>query len=170
MRRTILILALAVAAAVAANADNAKIDWAAIKPVNETEMKWFVVEQTNDRRAMFGIPESDGALLWFDCAAKKSLTLTYVDSKLEPRAAYHVHLKAGARTIEVAAKAGERLELDDLVFLTTAAISDKPFLANFKKDDPLAVVIDREKKGRLDAFVLPAHGRALDPFFKACGL
>jgi hypothetical protein len=170
MRRTILILSLAVAAAVAANADSAKIDWAAVKPVNETEMKWFVVEQTNDRRAMFGIPESDGALLWFDCAEKKSVTLTYVDSKLEPHADYQVHLKAGGRMIEVAGKTGEKLELDDLVFLTTAAISDASFLANFKKDDPLALVIDRERKGRLDAFVLPPHGRALDPFFKACGL
>lgn len=170
MRRTMLILAAVIATVATTSARNAKIDWANIKPVEGSDMKWLVVEQTNDSRAMFGIPDSDGALLWFDCAAKGSITLTYVDSQLEPHAKYHVHLKSGARTIDVAGKTDERLELDDLVFLTTASISDKPFLANLKKGDPLALVIDREKKGRFNALSLPTHASTLDPFFKACGL
>jgi len=168
MRRTML--ALAVATVAAANAGDEKIDWGAIKLFEGSEMKWLVVEQTNDSRAMFGIPDSDGALLWFDCVAKRSVKLTYVDSQLEPHAKYLVHMKAGVRTIDVTGKTDERVQLDDLVFLTTASITDKAFLANFKKGDRLAFVIDREKKGRFNAFSLPSHGSTLDPFFKACGL
>lgn len=171
MQRTIaLILGMLIAGIAASSAHPAKIDWSQIKPVDAAEMKWLVVEQTADSRAMFGIPDSDGALLWFDCIAKGSIALSYVDHQLQPFAQYHVHLKTGSRAIEVAGKTGERLQLDDLVILQTAPITDKQFLTNLKKGDDLALVIDQEKKGRLNALALPGHGSALDPFFKACGV
>jgi len=162
--------ALLIAAHGLASALGANVDWSQAKPVDAPDMTWLVVEQTNNGRAMFGIPDSDGALLWFDCIAKGSLELSYVDSQLEPHAKFHVHLKSGARAIEVAGKTGERLQLDDLVVLQSAAIADKRFLTNLTKGEALALMIDHDKKGRFTAFSLPAHGSTLNPFFKACGL
>lgn len=146
------------------------IDWSKVKPVDEPDMVWIVVEHPDGLKAMFAIPESDGGLLWLDCAGKRSLSLTYVDSQLQPNTPYHLHLKSGARTTSVAAKTDNRVELDDLVFLTTVAIKNKPFLANLKKGKQLALVIAHATKGRFAAVSLPPHGSKLARFFKACKL
>jgi hypothetical protein len=165
MQTTTALLALALTASAAFAAP---VDWSTVKPVDEPDMVWIVVEHPQGLQAMFAIPESDGGLLWFDCAGKGALKLTYVDSKLQPNTSYHVHLKSGTRDTSAAAKTGDRMVLDDLVFLETAAISDKPFLANLKKGDQLAIIIDHAR-GRFDAVSLPPHGTKLDRFFKACG-
>jgi len=169
MHKTIALL-FALSTLVASSALAAQVDWTKVKPVDEPDMVWIVVEHPDGLKAMFAIPESDGGLLWFDCAGKGALSLTYVDSQLQPNTPYRVHLKSGARTTSVAAKTKDRLELDDLVFLTTAAIKDKPFLANLKKGKQLALIIDHAAKGRFAAISLPPHGSKLDRFFKACGL
>lgn len=153
----------------ASTAYAAQVDWSSVKPVDEPDMVWMVVEHPDGLKAMFAIPESDGGLLWMDCAGKGALTLTYVDSKLQPNMPYTVHLRSGTRDTSAAAKTGDRMDLDDLVFLETAAINDKPFLANLKKGDQLAIIIGHAK-GRFDAVALPPHGSKLDRFFKACKL
>jgi hypothetical protein len=167
MQETIalLVLSLAVSAAYAAPAD-----WSKVKPVDEPDMVWIVVEHPDGLKAMFAIPESDGGLLWMDCVGKGALSLTYVDSRLQPNTPYSVHLKSGARETSVAARTEDRLELDDLVFLKTATINDKPFLGNLKKGKQLALIIDHATKGRFAAELLPPHGSKLDRFFKACKL
>jgi hypothetical protein len=161
----LILLSLAVSTASAA-----PIDWTKVEPVDEPDMVWIVVEHPDGPKAMFAIPESDGGLLWMDCAGKRALSLTYVDSRLQPNMPYSVHLKSGARETSVAAKSGDRLDLDDLVFLETATISDKTFLANLKKGKQLALIIDHATKGRFDAVALPPHGSKLNRFFKACKL
>jgi hypothetical protein len=169
MPKTIALL-FAAASLITSSALAAPIDWSKVKPVDEPDMVWIVVEHPDGLKAMFAIPESDGGLLWLDCAGKRSLSLTYVDSQLQPNTTYRVHLKSGARTTSVAAKTDNRVELDDLVFLTTAPINNKPFLASLKKGGQLALVIDHETKGRFDAVSLPPHGSKLNRFFKACKL
>jgi hypothetical protein len=169
MNKTIALL-FAVMSLITPAAYAAPIDWSTVKPVDEPDMVWMVVDHPNGAQAMFAIPESDGGLLWMDCAGKSALTLTYVDSRLQPNTAYRVHLKSGARTTSVAARTKDRLELDDLVFLTTATIKDKPFLGNLKKGEQLALIIDHAAKGRFAAELLPPHGSKLDRFFKACKL
>jgi len=169
MQRTIALLFTA-ASLITSTAYAAPIDWSNVKPVDEPDMVWMVVDHPNGAQAMFAIPESDGGLLWMDCAGKGALSLTYVDSQLQPNTPYRVHLKSGARTTSVAAKTKDRLELDDLVFLTTTAIKDKPFLASLKKGEQLALIIDHATKGRFAAELLPPHGAKLDRFFKACKL
>jgi len=167
---TAAIVGILIASFVASSAYAWKVDWAKAKPIDPHEMIWLVAEHPDGLKAMFAIPESDGALLWMDCAAKGSLSLTYVDPELQPNTPYRAHLKSGARAISVAAKTADRLELDDLVFLQTAAISDKPFLTNLKKGEPLALIIEHNTQGHVTAFALPAHGSTLDRFFKACAL
>lgn len=162
--------ALLVFSFAASAADAAPIDWSKVKPVDEPDMIWLVIEHADGLQAMFAIPESDGGLLWMDCAGKGALSLTYVDSRLEPHTPYRVHLKSGAHETSVAAKTEDRLELDDLVFLTTATIRDKPFFGNLKKGKQLALIIDHANKGRFAAVSLPPHGSKLGRFFKACGL
>ncbi len=167
MRKTTALILLSLTAS-AANA--APADWSKVKPVDEPDMVWIVVEHPDGLKAMFAIPESDGGLLWMDCAGKGALQLTYVDSRLEPHTPYEVHLKSGAHETAVASKTDERLELDDLVFLTTAAIKNKPFLTSLKRGEQLAIIIDHATKGRFAAELLPPHGAKLDRFFKACKL
>lgn len=167
MQETIALLILSLAVS---TASAAPIDWAKVKPVDEPDMVWIVVEHPDGLKAMFAIPESDGGLLWMDCAGKRALSLTYVDSRLQPNTPYSVHLKSGARKTSVAAKSGDRLDLDDLVFLETATISEKKFLANLKRGKQLALIIDHATKGRFDAVALPPHGSRLNRFFKACKL
>ena len=169
MRQTITLL-FALLSLVASSALAAPIDWSKVKPVDEPDMVWIVVEHPDGLKAMFAIPESDGGLLWMDCAGKGALSLTYVDPELQPNTPYRAHLKSDARAISVAAKTADRLELDDLVFLQTAAISDKPFLTNLKKGEPLALIIEHNTQGHATALALPAHGSTLDRFFKACAL
>jgi hypothetical protein len=168
MQKTALLLTAA--SLIATTAYAAPVDWSGVKPVDEPDMVWIVVEHPDGLKAMFAIPESDGGLLWMDCAGKGALKLTYVDSRLQPNTPYRVHLKSGARDTSVAAKAGDRLELDDLVFLETETINDKPFLSNLKKGGQLALIIDHATKGRFAAERLPPHGAKLDRFFKACKL
>jgi hypothetical protein len=168
MQKTALLFAAASLVATIAYA--APIDWSGVKPVDEPDMVWIVVEHPDGLKAMFAIPESDGGLLWMDCTGERALKLTYVDSQLQPNTPYRVHLKSGARDTSVAAKAGDRLDLDDLVFLETEAIKDKPFLSNLKKGGQLALIIDHATKGRFAAVALPPHGSKLDRFFKACKL
>lgn len=167
---TALIVGLLMASVVGSSANAGRVDWAKAKPIDPHEMIWLVVEHPDGLKAMFAIPESDGALLWMDCAAKGSLSLTYVDSELQPNTPYRAHLKSGARAISAAAKTADRLELDDLVFLQTAAIKDKQFLTNLKKGKPLALIIEHNTQAHVAAFALPAHGSTLDRFFKACKL
>jgi hypothetical protein len=165
MQKTALLVAAA--SLIASLAHAAPIDWSSVKPVDEPDMVWIVVEHPDGLKAMFAIPESDGGLLWMDCAGKGALKLTYVDSQLQPNTPYRVHLKSGASDTSVAAKTGERLDLDDLVFLETETIADKPFLTNLKKGGQLALIIDNAK-ARFTAISLPPHGTKLDRFFKAC--
>lgn len=165
-------LAVAViAVALAASAHATDIDWPRIKPIDAPEMKWQSVEQGDGMRGMFAIPESDGVLLWMSCAGKGAITLSYIDATFEPMTPYVVHMKSGAQAIAMLAKTGERWEMDDIVELKTPPITDKPFLKNLTKGEPLALFIIGEGRApKSTSFALPAPGKALDPFFKSCGL
>ena len=158
------------AAALAASAGATDINWSAIKPIDAPEMKWQSVQQGDAMRGMFAIPESDGVLLWMECAKKGAITLSFINADLEPFSDYVVHMKSGAQAVAVLGKTKERWEMDDIVELKTSPIDDKRFLANLKKGDPLAVVIIPPPKGGQGSFALPPPGHALDPFFKSCGL
>ena len=147
------------------------IDWARIEPVDAQGMVWQSVQQGDQMKGMFAIPESDGVLLWMECAGKGAITLSYLDADLEPLANnYAVHMKSGDQIIAVAGQTKERWEMDDIVELKTSAIKDARFLANLKKGNPLTLVIIPGPKGSQGAFSLPSSGHALDPFFKSCSL
>ena len=81
MRQTIaLIVGILIASFVGSSANAWKVDWAKAKPIEPHEMIWLLAEHPDGLKAMFAIPESDGALLWMDCAAKGSLSLTSIPS------------------------------------------------------------------------------------------
>ncbi|MBP6012902.1 MAG: hypothetical protein KBA31_11800 [Alphaproteobacteria bacterium] len=161
----------ALAMALAASAGATDIDWSRIKPIDAPEMKWQSVQQGDGMRGMFAIPESDGVLLWMSCAGKGAITLSYIDATFEPMAPYVVHMKAGPQAISMLAKTGERWEMDDIVELKTPPITDKPFLKHLTKGEPLALfIIGEGRASKSTSAALPASGRALDPFFKSCGL
>ena len=165
------IAAALLAIAVASTADATDIDWARIKPIDAPDMAWQSVQQGDRMRGMFAIPESDGVLLWMECAGKGAITLSYIDAGLEPLAKnYAVHMKSGDQIIAVGGQTKERLEMDDIVELKTSAIKDARFLANLQKGNPLTLVVVPGPKGSQGAFSLPSSGHALDPFFKSCGL
>ena len=159
------------AAALAASAGATDINWSAIKPIDAPEMKWQSVQQGDGMRGMFAIPESDGVLLWMACAGKGAITLSYIDATFEPMTHYIVHMKAGPQAISMQAQASERWELDDLVELKTPPITDKQFLKNLTKGEPLSIVMTREGRAATTTAVkLPPPGKTLNPFFKSCGL
>jgi hypothetical protein len=164
MKKTIAFVLLGL---IASATHAAPIDWSKIKPVEEPDMVW--VAPLEDF-AVFGIPESDIVLLAMECAAGKAIALTYYDSKVRPYTAYRVRLKSGTRAISVNGQAKARIDFHNLAPLDTAPIADKRFLLNLKAGKPLAMIVERKNKIRINAFLLPPPGTTLDPFFKACGI